>query len=153
MSAISATTAGALKAYVEGLGLGLTCFRDAAPSTLDTDGQRVPSVPYPYVTIREALFMAPNLDGDQSDPAAALTVREDVALDLWQRWRTGLGKVSEDYTLADPLLKALRNARVMPLIGAVGHVYGLGRVSVVRLLEPDRNVVHHAYTCTVHRAI
>lgn len=136
---MSATVAGAVKAHVESLGLAVPVFRDAAPN----------AQPMPYVTVTEALAMTPNLDGDTGDPDAPSTVRELVQLDLWQLWRDGAGRVAEDYALPHALLRGLRAARLQSVAGR--RVYGVTGVSVIRLLEQSANVVHHAYTLTVHR--
>lgn len=146
---MAATSSGALKAYIEAAGLSLSAYRDAAPSKPGQE-RRLPNVPMPYVTIREAVAVTVNRDGDLSDPNAALTVQEVVAVDLWQQWRTPEGKPAEDYTLPGRLLVQLRGARLVPVGASV--VYGVTGVSMVRLLEEESNVVHHAYTLTIHRA-
>lgn len=136
---MAATTSGSVKAYVEGLGLGLPVFRDNAPA-----GQ-----PLPFVTVTEAVTLTGNQDGDQGHPAAHLTVREDVQVSLWQTYRDTTGKVAETYGLPDTLMTALRRAQLTPV--GTRRVYGVTRVSRVRLLEEDANVVHDAITLTVHR--
>lgn len=149
---MAATTAGALKAYIEGLGLGLVAYRDAAPSRPDPSGRRIPSAAFPFVTVREAIALALNADGDLSDPAATVSGRELVQVDLWQSWRDAGGKATvESATLPAALAKRLRGARLVPVGTSV--VYGITGVSVARLLEEESNVVHHAITCTVHRAV
>lgn len=149
---MAATTSGALKAYIEGLGLGLSVYRDAAPGKDSPEKERLPAVPFPFVTVRESISTVLNMDGDLSDAAATVSARELVQVDLWQRWRDLASlKPLESYTLPGALVKRLRGARLVPVGTAV--VYGVAGVSFVRLLEEERNVVHHAITCTVHRAV
>lgn len=146
---MAATTAGALKAYIESLGLGLSSYRDAAPSADDPNGRRIPAVPYPFTTVREGIAITPNRDGDLGDPAAFLTVRELLQVDLWQMWRDAAGKPAESYTLPGVLMQRLRGARLLPVGSSV--VYGVTVTSSIRLLEEQSNIVHHAISCVAHR--
>ena len=146
---MAATTSGALKAYIEGLGLGLTVYRDAAPRRDDPSGRHVPLGGYPLVTIREAIAVTWDQVGDLGDAAADQTVRELAQVDLWQSWRDGTGKAAESYTLPSALARKLRGAKLVPI--GTASVYMVGVSSMVRLLEEANNVVHHAITCTVYR--
>lgn len=154
---MAATVAGALKAYLEGAGLGLTVYRDGAPgqprtpTPADPDARR-PAVPLPYITVSEGLAVIVNLDGDTQDTAGELTVREDVQVDLWQSWRNAQGKPVEAHALAPALLRALVKAQLGTYGTPARRIYGVSNVFAVRLLEPADNIVHHAITCTVHHA-
>jgi hypothetical protein len=136
---IAATTSGALKAYVEGLGLGLQVFRDSAPQ----------NTPLPYVTVTENLTTTLNRDGDQADQAAQLTARELAQVSLWEQWRGADGKVLEAYGVGPTLARRLRGARLGPIGSRIA--YGVTDVSLQRLLEEDANVVQTVITITVHR--
>lgn len=137
---MSATTAGALKAFLEGLGLGIEAHRDIAPS----------AATLPYVTIREQVSMEPEIAFNQASDEDG-HVREQVQLDLWQQWRDPSTKAkTEDPELPDAVVDALRNVvletsptRSMPI-----------RVtSCIRLFEQDANLVHHAITVEVPRTL
>lgn len=135
---MAATSAGAVKAWVEGLGLGLSVFRDDAPQP----------TALPYVTVMENLTTTYNADGDLGG-SGQQTVRELLQVDLWQTWRDSTGKVAEQYGLANTLAAKLRGAQLVNV--GTRRVYGVAGVSMQRLLEEDANVVHHAITITIHR--
>jgi hypothetical protein len=137
---VSATTSGAVKAWLEAQGLGVAVYRDAAPNDRPA--------PLPYITVSEAVALTPDADGDSGDQTTRHTVTEIAQVDVWQTWRTSQGSVAEDYTLPPSVLRALDGAS---LPNAPGRVYGCRVTSMVRLLEPDTNVVHHAVTVTVNR--
>ena len=138
---MSATSAGAVKAYVEGLGLGLPAFRRKAPPEQTT---------YPYVTVQEAISVVVELHGDEGDPAARVHARELVQVDLWEERRNSDG-TGEQYGLPAQLLMRLRAAR-LPIIGT-GRVYGVSSLSLAYVPDPDPNVVHHALTLTIRREL
>lgn len=144
---MAATTAGAIKAVVEGGGLGVPAFRNAAPTREDANGNKVVAVPLPYVTVQDEVALTPAADGPY-DRDVTHNVREVVQVDLWQRWRDDTGKVAEDYALPGALRRLLHGA---PLPPAPGRVYGCRVTGSVRLVEPDTNVVHHALTLTIDR--
>lgn len=139
---MSATTGGAIKAYLEGQGLGVPVFRDRARK--DT--------PYPYVTVAEELSLTVV---QRADAAAEL-----VQVDLWQLARHPAGTVvggvdvsgrlAEDSALVRRLQKALRRAALMT---APTLTYRAVLEGSVRLPEPDNNLVHHALTVRVHREL
>lgn len=131
---MAATTAGGLKAKLEGLSLGVAVFRDKAP-----DGQALP-----YITITEAVSIVP--DGPQFDDS---TVVELAQIDVWQPWKNASGVVAESYSLPGQVLAAVSGAS---LPAAPTHVYGVTVDSAVRLLEAEVNIVHHALTVRIRRA-
>lgn len=138
---MAATTAGAFKTYLEGLGLGLPVFRDEAP-----DGQGLP-----YIVVREDIANVPDLDGDQGDPTAEHTTAETVQVSLFQQWRNPTsGKVVEDYALPRQVQRAVKAAQ---LPASPTHTYGVVLQSSVRLLERDSNVVQHALTAVIRRVL
>lgn len=146
---MAATTSGAVKARVEAAGLGLSAYRDGAPSVQGPDGP-VPSVPLPYVTVDEAVALIPDRDGT-FDPDTLHTVEEMVTVHLWQRWRDGNGKTGpEDYGLASALVRVLHGTTLVPCPGQVFGVQVRGRA---RLLEEKENVVHDALTVIVRREV
>lgn len=108
---MAATTSGALKAYVEGMGLGLPVFRDGVPT--DRQGQQM--LP-PYMVVHEGLAVVPLSFGDFGDPARDFTVTELVQLDLWEPARTpggqapGQATAGEVYTRPRSLLRGLDGA-------------------------------------------
>ncbi len=133
---MSATTAGALKALIEGLGLSLSAYRDEAPA----------GTAPPYVTITEELTLV----ADPIEDGAANTVVETVQVDLWQLWHNPTtGLVAESYTLAPALRKGMDGVR-LNLIGTSLPYVALVRHSM-RMLEVDENIVHHAITVEVFR--
>lgn len=140
-----ATISGAVKSVVEGLGLGLACYRDGAPSR---DGLPAPTLP--YVTVQERI--AASLDADGTfDAGVNHTLRETVQVNLWQQWRNPqTGAPAESYTLARALLQGLRAAS---LTGLPFRVYGSRAEATARLLESEENVVHDVLTLTVYREV
>ena len=134
---MSASLAGALKAHIEALGLGLTAFRDDAGKT---DGLTR------WVTITEAVSTTTE---DLGDDGAENQVSELLQVDLWQPWRaTAAGGAAEDYDLADQLCRGIHRA---PLTGAPTTVRSCKVVSAPRLLERDTNLVHHPITVRIRR--
>ncbi len=137
---MAATTAGAVKAYLEGLRLGVPVFRDEPPAGQDL----------PYITVRE-IANVPDRDGDHGDPTAVRTTSETVQISVWQTWRNPTtGRVVEDYLLPQAVARAVRSAG---LDASPTRTYGVLLQSSVRLLERDRNVVQHALTAVVRRAL
>ncbi len=138
---MAATTSGALKAYLEGLGLGVPVFRDEPPVEQQL----------PYITVRESIANLPDRDGDTGDATAEHTTAETVQISVWQQWRNpATGRVVEDYALPPAVQRAIRTAR---LDAAPTRTYGVQLQGWVRLLERDTNVVQHALTAVVRRVL
>lgn len=133
---MSATTAGALKALLEGAGLGVPVYRDTAPTS---------DAPARFITIAEGISEVPV--GPQYDEADGV-VRELAQVDVWQPWRDTAGHVIEDYLLPREVASTLRGAQ---LPTAPTRVHGVNVTSVVRLLERDTNTVHHAISVHIFR--
>lgn len=133
---MAATTAGALKALIESLGLGISAYRDEAPA----------GTTRPYVTIIEEIALVT----DPSEDGVGATVVETCQIDLWQDWHNSTtGGVAESYTLAPALRRGIDGAR-LALIGSALTYQALVR-HTLRQVEPVENVVHHAMTVEVFR--
>lgn len=134
---MAATTSGALKAYLEAQGLGVSVYRDRAPE----------GTALPYITVSEAVSITVDQSGDFG-ATTTLTAVEDAQVDVWQAERNGL--TGESYTLVPAVLRALHGAN---LTAAPTHVYGVRVTGDVRLVEPDNNIVHEAITVEIHRVL
>lgn len=143
---MAATTAGALKAYIESLGLSLSAYRDEVPE------EKSP----PYVRIHEAISITPRQSGDFSDHTAQQHATEEAQLDLFQQARDlsqPTRPVTENYGLADTLVAKLHGAR-LPV--APKHVYGVRVLNATRFPnapDDDDNVVRHLITVALDRAL
>lgn len=138
---MAASTAGALKAYIETLGLGIAVFRDRV-------GQ---DATLPYSRIQEAITMTPRQSGDFGDTNRDALVTEEAQVDLWQQHRNPTtNAVTEDYTLQDTLAHKLHGAR---LTAAPKRVYGVRVLGVNRGVDSDANTVHHQITVALDRAL
>lgn len=136
---MAATTAGALKAFLETQGLGVTVFRDRARE----------DQAYPYLTVAEGIAVTPEDTFNAYDDDDGHVV-EVAQVDVWQTWRNDDRTVAESYTLADAVALALHGA----VLTASPHFVGAVSVSsVTRLLEVEENVVHHAVTVEVRRTL
>lgn len=140
---MAATTAGAIKAYVETLNLGLTVYRDGSVPV---------DPPYPHLVVQEGLAYDVEQSGDYGDPDADQWVTELVQCDLFQLARrpttTGRTENVEDYTLADTLRSRLRGARIGPV--GVQRVAGVTPFGGRRWPIAD-NVVRHTIDLRVRR--
>lgn len=140
---MAATSSGALKAFIEGLGLSLSAYRDKAPE----------EATLPYIRIREAITVSPRSSGDFGDANAKKHVSEEVQLDLFQDHRDldqADRPIIEDYDLADTLVAKLHGAH---LAVAPTHVFGVRVLNSSRFPEPDENVVRHLITVALDRAL
>lgn len=135
---MAATSAGALKAFIESLSLGVSVRRD-----------RSADLALPAVTIEEEISLVLDSDGDfgTQDHSG----RELCQVDIWQQWRAvATNAVTESYTLVPDLRRALHGGL---LTASPTHCYGMRVVSSVRLLERDANTVHHALTVEIRRRL
>ena len=141
---MSASTAGAVKAHIETLGLGVPVFRDGAGDTTTP----------PYVTVQEGIGYETEAHGDTGDPDADMGVGELVQVDLYlpARVRTSTGRAAnaESYTAPDRLHRGLHGA-ALPSIGGA-RVYGCLVESRLRWPIAD-NVARHTLTIRVKRGI
>lgn len=138
---MAASTAGALKAYIESLGLALSAFRGKKPTGQDLD--RWVEITEDVSTVPDGAFNA------FDDPDGH--VSELTGVDLYQRQKNPVtGANTESYTLPDVLTKALNGAG---LPGARTNVSGITVVGRTRVPDPDTNIVHHAFTVQVRRTL
>jgi len=144
---VSASTAGAIKAFLEARGLGVSVFRDEAPKQADGSPH-----PLPYVTVAEAISIVRDPAFNSHDDPAGHVI-ETAQIDVWQSWRDATTRaVAESYTLGDAVALALAGAR---LPSAPTHTPGVHIVGIRRLLEPAGapTVVHHAITVEIRRQL
>jgi hypothetical protein len=136
------TTSNGLKALVEGLGTGLSAYRDQPP-----EGTK-----RPYVTITEEVVWAP----DSMEDGKSDTVVETAQVSLWEDWHDlTTGNVAESYTLATILRRGLDGSR-LPQVGSLlgtSLIYMTRVTGSLRLLDPTPNIVQHAFTVEVHRQV
>lgn len=143
---MAATTAGAVKAYVEGLGLGVPVFRGGAP---ETHG-------YPFATVQEGIAYRDLGFGDLGDFTSEQMTQESVQVDLYERAGSTAGATqghiarAENYSLADKLHRRLHGAR-LPLIGTA-HPSAC-RVQTRRRWPITDNVLRTTLTLLVDRPL
>lgn len=137
---MAASTGGALKAFLEAQGLGVSVFRD-----------RPSDKPLPYISVQEAIVVTPNPDGDFGDSTSGQTVTEQAQVDVWQQWRhPDTRALTESYSLADTVARKLHGA---VLSAAPTVVNGCRVLSSIRLVEADENIVHTAVTVELSRVL
>ena len=150
---MAATTAGALKATIESLGLGLSAYRDGAPTrAVTTNGQTrlEVAVPYPHVVVQEGVGLTPVRHGDTDDPDGHRGLTELVQLDLLEHARDATGAKVESTTLAGDLLDALQACTRELQRHAPWRVYGCRVQSALRS-GPTDNIVRTTITVAVDR--
>jgi hypothetical protein len=125
--ATAVSSAGALKQYIESLGLSISAYRDWAP-----DGAT-----FPYITITEGINLVFDPMETQETEANYRTAVEMVQIDLWTPWRNAGGSLVENKALALSVARKLHDAR-LPASPQV--VYGVSVVGIVRLLDIDIEV-------------
>lgn len=141
---MAATTEGAIKAYLEGLALGVPFFRE---------GPRTGQAP-PYGLVqRQNIRMNTAANGDFGDPNADLSVVELLTVDLIQPARVQtsatVAKNAERYGLAEVLAAALHGC-TLPAAPSP--------VTAVRVQDVDRfpvadNKIRESITVEVHRRL
>lgn len=98
---MAATLSGAAKAFIEGMGLSLSVYRDRAPK----------DEPLPFVVVQEGISIDTIQMGDYSDTDAERVVAELIQVTLFQEWRKADGKAGESYTLAADLHRKLHGSQ------------------------------------------
>ena len=147
---MAATAAGAIKAYVEGLGLGLSVYRDGAPK--DAEGNIAAA--YPHAVVQDGIATTPQAHGDYDDPTGHQATTELVQVDLYQLARRldpatqGRTVVAERYDLPDALAAALTGTGIQQ--HAPWRVYGT-RVQSGQRWPVEDNVVRHTWTVAIER--
>lgn len=138
---MAATTAGAIKAFIESLGLGVSVYRD---------GPR-PGQGLPYIVVTESISTVPSVSaaGDYGDPDASVVVSEQVQVDIVQAARDSAGRNVERYDLPPLVYRALHGAQ---LTAHPTHVYGCRVLSMGRD-EIEDNIVRHVITAQLDRAL
>jgi hypothetical protein len=153
---MAVTIANALKALIEGAGLGLSGVRD----------QTARGRPYPYVRIQEGLDVGPDQANPRANPDSGdYSVSELVQVDLlMQKASPHTGESTESFTLPDDLHRVLHGG-VLEM--APKRVYGMRVIGRTRLPDmPTRatnqprnqapqpsGVVKVAYSVIVHRTL
>ena len=135
----NATLAGSIKTLLEGLGLGLSVFRDIAPARAH--------LPYVVVTERVAYSVLPHGDTDATDE---LAIREQVQLDVWQALRSSTGQRTEVYNLADRVVFAITNTR---LSSWTNHVLGVRVLSATSGLSDGNTLRRDTITAEIDRVL
>ncbi len=142
---MSATTSGAIKAFLEKQGLGISVFQDQAPPM--TGGKPTAR---PYVTVDEGIAWASNGYEGYSDVTKQVGV-ESAQVNVWQTYRKGTDdSVQENAMLAPAVARALHGCQ-LPTAPTV--VYAVRVVGHIRMLEIDNNIVHNAITVQLHREL
>ena len=139
---MAASTAGAIKARLEGLQFGVPVFRD---------GPR-PKQAEPYIVVQEGMPAGIDLvaAGDAGDDPQII---ETVTVDLVQQARVQTGprttKVTERYGLAEAIATALHGTTLPAHPAKVTSV----RVQDIDRIPIEDNKVRHSITVTVRRAL
>ena len=137
---MAATLYGAVKAYLEAQGLGISVFRDLPP----------PAHRRPYVVMQGDIAMrTPTLED-----GGVNTVAEEIQLDLYETWRGQNEQQGESSTLADTLTAKLHGLSLNYGTPAK-QVYGLLQRNRVRVVDMDggQRVVRHIYQIDAERQI
>ena len=138
---MSARTATAVKAHLEGLGLGIPWYADRAP----------PGKTPPFgVVVELPQGGVPDGHGDFGDPDADEALTELAQVDVVQRIRDSAGRLADDPALPDLVAQGLRGAR---LPTAPWHVYGVHLDIVGPRQEISPNVAQTSITIRVRRAL
>ncbi|MFD1832406.1 hypothetical protein ACFSJS_22560 [Streptomyces desertarenae] len=141
---MAATTEGAIKARLEGLGFGVPVFRDGP-----REGQDPPFI----VVEQQSITTNPAAAGDFGDPAAEITVTEILTVDLIERARVKasprVARNAQRYGLAEAIAHALHGCR-LPAAPTP--------VTAVRVRDLDRfpiadNRVRSSITVEIHRPL
>ncbi len=141
---MAATTEGAIKAHLEGLGLGLPIFRE---------GPRPGQAPPYGVVQQESIAVEPSGNGDYGDPNADLPIVETLTVDLIQAARTHtsarIARSAERYGLAEVVAAAL-NGCTLP--AAPSPVTAVRARDIQRFPVAD-NRIRESITVHVHRTL
>lgn len=142
---MAATTAGAIKAYLESLGFGVPVFRD---------GPR-PGQGLPYIVVTEAVStgLDSSGNGDYGDPNATVQIVEVATVNLVQQARVkapgGGTRSAERYGLAEAIAHALNCTRLPAHPAPVTAV----RVRDIDRMEITDNRVQHSIHIAIHRQL
>lgn len=140
---MASSSAGALKAFIESLGLGVSAYRRRVP-----DGTA-----RPYVRISEGIALTPAAaDNAHWDESESLVV-EQVQVDLFQSELNDDGSRAESYTLPGALARALHGAQLAASGGGAPptRVFGVRLVQGPLDLPDEENVLRHVLTVEINR--
>lgn len=151
---MSATTAGAVKAWLEGGNFGIPFFRDRAPA----------EQALPFGVVQDGISVVPVPMGDTQDQAAERVVEEQIQVAIYEEWRNAAGKMVEQYALPDNVEKRLRGAVIPQMPKAQQGCQVLGRVrqlavdgrniqGILSETADQANVVATIYTVVIRRVL
>lgn len=141
---MAATTEGAIKAFLEGLGSGVPAFRD---------GPRPGQAPPFWVIEQQDVTVNATAAGDFGDPDAEISVVEILTVDLIEAARAKSGvrtaRNAQRYGLAEVTARALHGCQLPAAPGPI---------TAVRFRDIDRfpiadNRVRSSITVEVHRPL
>jgi len=143
---LSATTSGAIKAFLEAQGLGVTVYADKAP--VNTRLVKADGTASPYVVVHEGIAVVP----DKLEDGAASTAVEQIQVEVWMPIRNlQSGARLESTTLAQAVAARLIGSR---LATAPKVVYGtLVTLIGPRLVTDEDNVVRVPITAEIYRVL
>lgn len=141
---MAATTEGALKAFLEGLGSGVPFFRE---------GPRPGQTPPFGVIERQDIALNAIANGDVGDPDAGITVIETLTVDLVQNARvktsSATARNAERYGLAEVLAVALHGCTLPEAPTPITAV----RVADIDRFAVEGNRIRESITIRVHREL
>lgn len=149
MATLAAGTYGALKAYIEAQGLGVSIYKDAAPPSTTDPVTKLLKVPYCTV-VEDVSATSDSREDGGSGSGGSSYITELVQLDLWMNWRDSADKSLEDRVLAASLHRKLDGCT---LDLAPTRVYNVQVQNRIRLVERDNNLIHVAFTLAVRRQL
>lgn len=135
---MAVSTAGALKAQIESLGLSITVYRDRAPE----------KTALPYAVVTESIATVP----DALEDGAVSTGKETVSIDVFQQWKNPTtGVLSENRGLPDAIVRGIQG---QSLKSAPTRAYSV-IVKTSRRLPPEEeeNLTHSNITAVVWRVL
>lgn len=143
---MAATVAGAVKALLESIGLGVPVFRDGAPEgTL-----------HPLIVVQDGIGLVPEPHGDLSDPNAHQGDTEQIQIDIYQDARL-MDPAHAGRTLPGESRDLhLKVRRALPRLARTSfgtppvRIYGCSVVAGRRWAISD-GVVRHTLTANVRR--
>lgn len=149
---MSATIAGAFKAYLETLGLGVPVYRDGAPVVARGPDGDVLAAP-PYVVVQDGVGVTPSLlGGDLGDSDADRSQVELVQVDLFQLAREQVSatrtRTTEDPVLIARIGRALTGTGIRPHAPVLVYAH---RVTGGQRWPISDNVARYTWTVEVQR--
>jgi hypothetical protein len=150
---VALTTSGALKAFLEAQGLGISVYQDKVPAETKGFADPANTNPVPYLIVLEDFPVVP----DAMEDNQIATIRETVQIDVWMPLRNlQTGVRLESTTLPYDVARVLAGSRLL-VGGAPTHpktVYGvlIGMIGP-RLVVPDDNTVKIPITVDIRRVL